>query len=110
MNVLKHYGIISGTIGRTAADVGVYIGDSALPVLAASGGFVEFLVRLDDTITAGQKVAIQRNAFGEVVAEYASGVAGKVAAFRSDTTAEPGNVLMFVLFNSAGAETEVYPE
>jgi predicted deacylase len=110
LNVLKHYGIVPGPIGRTGADVGVYIGDSSFPVIATSGGFVEFSVRLDDRVMAGQQVAVQRNAFGEVVATYDSAVAGKVAAFRSDATAEPGHVLMFVLFNSPAAETEIYPE
>lgn len=99
MNVLKHYGIVSGPMGRTAADAGVFIGDSAFPVLAAQGGLVEYLVSLDDMVKAGQKVAVQRNMFGEVIADYASGVDGKVAAYRSDAAAEPGNVLMFILFN-----------
>ncbi len=110
LNVLRHYGVVPGPIGRTAADAGVYIGDSAFPILATTGGLVEFLVRLDDTVTAGERVAVQRNAFGEVVAEHASPVAGKVAAWRSDAMAEPGNVLMFILFNSPGAAAEVYPE
>ena len=99
MNVLKHYGIVSGPMGRTAADAGVFIGDSAFPILAAEGGLVEYLVGLDDVVKAGQKVAVQRNMFGEVIADYASGVDGKVAAYRSDAAAEPGNVLMFILFN-----------
>lgn len=110
LNVLRHYGVIPGPIGRTASDAGVYIGDSAFPILATTGGLVEFLVGIDDTVTAGERVAIQRNAFGEVVAEHESPVAGKVAAMRSDATAEPGNVLMFILFNSPEAEAAAYPE
>jgi predicted deacylase len=110
LNVLKHYGVVPGPLGRTGADVGVFIGDSAFPVLASTGGFVEMQVRLDDMVTAGQQVAVQRNAFGEVVANYASSVAGKVAGFRSDAMAEPGNVLMFILFNSPAAAAEIYPE
>ena len=31
MNVLKHHGILAGPMGRTAKDVGVFIGNSALP-------------------------------------------------------------------------------
>ncbi len=45
------------------------------------------------------KVAIQRNSFGEVVAEYSSTVAGEVAGLRSDAMSEPGNPLAFILFN-----------
>ena len=110
LNVLRHYGIVPGPMGRTASDAGVYIGDSAFPILATTGGLVEFLVGLNDTVSAGERVAVQRNAFGEVVAEHESPVAGKVAAMRSDATAEPGNVLMFILFNSPGAVAEAYPE
>ncbi len=119
LNVLKHYGVIGGPIGRTASDAGAFIGNSALPIIATQGGLVEFLVKLDDEVKAGQKIAVQRNMFGEVVAEYSTGVDGKLAAYRSDATSDPGNVLAFILFNQpdaaahagAHAETESsYPE
>ena len=111
MNVLKHHGVIAGPMGRTGKDSGVFVGNSAFPVLATQGGFVEFLVKLNEKVKAGQKVAIQRNTFGEVVAEYASGVAGEVGALRSDATSEPGNVLVFIIFNHAPPEGQrVYPE
>jgi predicted deacylase len=101
LNVLKHHGIIAGPVGRTGKDSNLFVGNSAHPVLATRGGFVEFLVKLDDKVEAGQKVAIQRNTFGDVVAEYTSGVAGKVAAYRTDVTTEPGNMLMTILYNRA---------
>ena len=111
MNVLKHHGIIAGPMGRTGKDVGVFVGNSAFPILATQGGFVEHLVKLNEKVEAGQKVAIQRNSFGEVVAEYTSGVAGEVGAQRSDATSEPGNVLVFIIFNHAPPEGQrVYPE
>ena len=110
MNVLKHYGIVAGPIGRTGADVGVFIGSGAFPILATHGGIVEFLARLDDDVVVGQKIAIQRNIFGEVVAEYASGVDGKMAAFRSDATSDPGNVLAFIVFNQPAAEAQLDDE
>jgi uncharacterized protein len=111
MNVLKHHGILAGPLGRTGKDVGVFIGNSALPILATQGGLVEHLVKLNDKVDAGQKVAIQRNSFGEVVAEYTSSVAGEVTGQRSDAMTEPGNPLAFILFHKAttgGGET--YPE
>jgi hypothetical protein len=101
MNVFKHYGVIPGVIGRTAVDANVYIGKSAFPVLITQGGFIELLVKLNDKVTPGQKVAIQRNAFGEVVAEYTSPVHGQIGGLRSDATSEPGNVLMFILSSGA---------
>ncbi len=111
MNVLKHYGVIGGTIGRTGADSGVYIANSAAPILATEGGFIEHLVKLNDKVQSGQKVIVQRNAFGETVAEYASPVDGEVGAIRSDASSEPGDVLMFILFSRAPAAGDAgYPE
>ncbi|MDH6233290.1 putative deacylase [Mesorhizobium soli] len=111
MNVLKLHGIIAGPMGRTSKDSGVFIGNSALPILAIQGGLVEHLVKLNEKVEAGQKIAIQRNGFGEVVAEYTSSVAGEVAGQRSDAMSEPGNPLAFILFNKTTAgDAEIYPE
>lgn len=111
MNVLKHHGIIGGPMGRTGKDVAVFVGDSAFPILATAGGIVEHLVKLDDKVEPGQKVAVQRNSFGEVVAEYTSAVAGEITGQRSDAMSEPGNPLVFILFNKPGPEeAPVYPE
>lgn len=111
MNVLKHHGIVTGPMGRTGKDVVVFVGNSAFPILATHAGFVEHLVKLNDKVEPGQKVTIQRNSFGEVVAEYTSGVAGEVTGLRSDVTSDPGNPLVFILFNKATPEgAEAYPE
>jgi predicted deacylase len=111
MNVLKHHGILAGPMGRTGKDVEVFIGNSALPILATQGGLVEHLVKLNDKVEAGQKVAIQRNSFGEVVAEYTSSLAGEVTGQRSDAMSEPGNPLAFILFHKATPDGgETYPE
>lgn len=99
MNVLKHHGIIAGPIGRTGKDTGIFIGNSAHAVVASRGGFIELLVKPNDKVEAGQRLAVQRNAFGEIVAEYTSGVGGKVVACRTDATSEPGNMLVTVLYN-----------
>lgn len=111
MNVLKHHGIVAGPMGRTGKDVTVFVGNSAFPILATQGGLVEHLVKLNDKVQAGQKVAIQRNSFGEVVAEYTSSVAGEITGLRSDAMSEPGNPLTFILFHKARPEgVEAYPE
>lgn len=92
-------------------DVSVFVGNSAFPVLATEGGLVEHLVRLNDKVAPGQKIAIQRNSFGEVVAEYTSAVAGEMTGQRSDAMAEPGNPLAFILFHKdAPDHGETYPE
>ena len=111
MNVLKHHGIVAGPVGRTGKDVTVFVGNSAFAILATTGGLVEHLVKLNDKVEAGQKVAIQRDSFGEVVAEYTSSVAGEITGQRSDAMSEPGNPLVFILFNKAKLEgTETYAE
>ena len=100
MNVLKYHGIIVGPMGRTGRDTGIFVANSGHTVLATHGGFVELLVKLNDKVKVGQKVAIQRNTFGEVVAEYTSIVAGEVVACRSDATAEPGIPLVVILYQN----------
>lgn len=110
MNVLKHHGIVAGPMGRTGKDVNVFVGNSAFPILATQGGIVEHLVKLNDKVEPGQKVAIQRNSFGEVVAEYTSGVVGEITGQRSDAMSEPGNPLVFILFHEAAEGGESYPE
>jgi uncharacterized protein len=111
MNVLKHHGIVAGPMGRTGKDVTVFVGNSAFPILATAGGLVEHLVKLNDKVEARQKVAIQRDSFGEVVAEYTSGVAGEITGQRSDATSEPGNPLVFILFHKTTPDGgEIYPE
>ncbi len=111
MNVLKHHGIVAGPMGRTGKDVTVFVGNSAFPILATAGGLVEHLVKLNDKVEAGQKIAIQRDSFGEVVAEYTSGAAGEITGQRSDAMSEPGNPLVFILFNKTTPDGgETYPE
>jgi uncharacterized protein len=111
MNVLKYHGILAQPMGRTGKGLDVFVGNSAFPILATQAGFVEHLVRLNDKVEPGQKVAIQRNSFGEMVAEYVSSVSGAVAGLRSDVTAEPGNPLTFILFNKTTPKgVESYPE
>jgi predicted deacylase len=114
MNVLKHHGIVSGPIGRTGKDTAAFVGDGQHVVAASEGGFVELLVQLDEEVSPGQTVATQRNAFGEVVADYTTDTGGRVAAFRTDATAEPGDPLVFILFDSTAPQAqdvaEVVPE
>jgi uncharacterized protein len=107
MNVLKHHGVIAGPIGRTGRDTDVFVGNSGHTILATHGGFVEILIKLNEKIQAGQKVAVQRDTFGEVVAEYTSGVTGEISGFRTDATAEPGTPLVFLFYNETPREDPV---
>jgi len=101
LNVLKHHGIISGPMGRTGADTNILVADGMLPILCTHGGFVELLVDLNEAVTEGQKLAIQRNTFGEIVAEYTAPRAGEIGARRTDATAEEGTPIVFIIFDSA---------
>jgi len=110
MNVLKYHGIVTGPMGRTGRDTDIFVANSGHVILSTSGGFVELLVNLNDKVEVGEKVAIQRNTFGEVVAEYTSEVTGEVALRRTDATAEPGTLLLAILYNRTPPESAPYPE
>ena len=99
LNVLKHYGIVTGALGRTAADVGTVFGNGMASIRSTQGGFLELLVDLKDRVEAGQRVALQRNAFGDVVADYHSPVAGVVAIVARDALCEPGSRVMQILYH-----------
>jgi predicted deacylase len=88
-NAIAHYGI-TGKVGRTAKDSGAFFGNDLEVVRSSSGGFVELLVKLGDMVKAGQKLAIQRNSFGDVVEEFTSAVDGAVAILATDALREPG--------------------
>jgi uncharacterized protein len=98
LNLLKHYGLVPGPLGRTAATVGTVVGDSFATVRAAAGGFLELLVNLRDRVTPGQPVAHQRNAFGDVVATYYAPIGGEIAAIARDALCEPGRRIVQILY------------
>lgn len=111
MNVLKLHGTIKDPIGRTERDTDILVGNAIFPVLATEGGIVEHLVRLAEAVRKGQKIAVQRNMFSEIVAAYSSPVDGEIGGLRSDATSAPGNVLSFILFNRPTPErVDAYPE
>ncbi|MEO0869362.1 MAG: succinylglutamate desuccinylase/aspartoacylase family protein, partial [Cyanobacteria bacterium J06642_11] len=101
LNVLKHHHIIEGPMGRTAQDVGTYFGNQFSTVRSTAGGFLELLVDIGETVVPGQNVAIQRNAFGDIVAEYHANVTGQVASIARDALSEPGSRIMNILFNQS---------
>ncbi|MCA3561455.1 MAG: succinylglutamate desuccinylase/aspartoacylase family protein [Aestuariivirga sp.] len=101
LNVFKLHGVIGGPMGRTAQDAGTFFGDALHTVRATAGGYVELLVDLRSKVAAGQSVAIQRNAFGEVVQEYKTEVAGEVAILQRDAVTEPGTRIVEVLYDSS---------
>jgi predicted deacylase len=106
INVLKYHKVIEGPMGRTSKEAGTFIGDAFHTVRATHGGFLELLVDLGDKVVPGQKVAIQRNSFGEVVREYATEVAGEIATLQRDALIEPGTRVVTVLHDSPDARCD----
>jgi hypothetical protein len=109
LNVLKHYKVIPGPMGRTAKDANTFVADGFRHIRADVGGFLDMKVDLLDKVAAGQLVAIQRNAFGETVAEHKSPVAGEVAVIQRDAMIEPGGRVMTILYNGPDAQCPAGP-
>ena len=101
MNVLIHYGIVAGPMRRTSADTNVFIGNDLESVRAVAGGFLTLQVKLNDAVSKGQRVAVQRNSFGDVVHEYRATADGRVAIIGSDAASERGSEILTLLVNRA---------
>jgi uncharacterized protein len=96
-NVLVHYGVLPGPKRQTAADRGYFVGNDMENVSAVAGGFVTRLVGLNDTVMQGQKIAIQRDGFGDVVHDYVAPADGRIAVIGTDATTERGGKIAMVL-------------
>jgi hypothetical protein len=100
-NVLAHYGVVPGPVGKTAADMNAFVGNDLETVSAVGGGFVTLLVKTNDAVTRGQKIAIQRNAFGDTVHEYLSPADGRVAIVGTDAATDRGTEIATILVKRA---------
>ena len=99
-NIMTHYRMIDGPSGPTAKDVPAYIGNDMVSIRAETGGFTEILVKLGDMVSKGQEVAVQRNAFGDVLKRYTAPQAGKVLAVGDDPLREPRALLVRLLIQN----------
>ena len=75
-------------------------------VRGAAGGFLTLLVKLNDAVTKGQRVAVQRNSFGDVVHEYLAPADGRVAIIGSDAASERGSEILTLLVNRTDCGTK----
>jgi predicted deacylase len=96
-NVLAYYGVVPGPVGKTAADMAAFVGDDLETVSAVAGGFVTVLVKTNDTVTKGQKIAVQRNGFGDIVQDYVSPADGRVAIVGTDAATDRGTEIATIL-------------
>lgn len=108
-NLLAHYKMTDRPVGQTAKDRNVFRGNDLEDIPSVTGGFVELLVKLNDEVQKGQKVAIQRNSFGDVVHEYMAGVDGRVAIIGTDAIRERGVTIVTILANSADCPADGCP-
>lgn len=100
-NLLSHYRMLDITLGQTAKDRKLFTGNKLEDMFAVTSGFTEVLVELNDEVKKGQKVAVQRNAFGDVVHEYIAEVDGRVAIIGADAIREHGVDIVSILATSA---------
>ncbi len=99
-NVMIDMDMMDGEI----EDLGIetFVGNYFETVSANAGGFTEILVELKQAVTKGQRVAVQRNAFGEIVAEYHAPFDARVLSVATDPLREPGaTVVRFLHWNES---------
>ena len=108
-NLLAHYKMTDRPVGQTAKDRNVFRGNKLEDIPSVTGGFVELLVKLNDEVKKGQKVAIQRNVFGDVVHQYTAGLDGRVAIIGTDAIRERGVNIVTILASSAACPANGCP-
>lgn len=96
-NLLSHYKMLDQPLGQVAKDRDLFIGNKLVDQFAVASGFTEYLVKLNDTVKKGQKLAIQRNGFGDVVHEYFAQADGRVAIVGTDAVRERGVDIVSIL-------------
>ena len=108
-NLLAHYQVTDRPVGHTAKDRNVFRGNKLEDIASVTGGFVKVLVKLNDEVKKGQKVAIQKNEFGDVVHEYAAGVNGRVAIIGTDAIRERSADIVTILTSSKDCPADGCP-
>lgn len=78
-----------------------FVGNDLQTVRAEAGGFVTLLVETDDTVIKGQKIAVQRIGFGDVVREHAAPADGRVAIVGTDLATDRGTEISTILVDRA---------
>jgi predicted deacylase len=99
-NLMSHYKMLDIPLGQVAKDRQVFVGNKLVDLFAVTGGFTEFLVELNDAVSKGQTLAVQRNAFGDIVHEYIAPVDGRVAIIGTDAVREHGVDIVSILTDS----------
>lgn len=98
-NILSHLGFIDYTITQTAITQRSFIGNEMTSLRARCGGYTEIKVSIGEDVAVDQLVALQMNAFGDIMEEYFAPVAGKVLSIGTGATREAGGLLVRILYN-----------
>jgi hypothetical protein len=106
-NVLVANGMVPGRIGETSKEAHSYWANDMSLINADVGGFAEVLVKLNQDVKKGTKLAVQRNAFGQVIKEYFAPVDGRVWTVATDPVREPGALLVGLLFVNPAPECKL---
>ncbi len=91
MTALK---MIEGSATDAPPTTKPFLGNENTSLRATVGGFVEFKVGLLDSVTTGQLLARQMDAFGKTVAEYKAPHDGKVLSVGNEPVREPGALIV----------------
>lgn len=108
-NLLSHYRMLDRPLGQVAADRDLFVGNKLVDQFAVQSGFTEYLVELNEAVRQGQKLAIQRNAFGDIVHEYFAQVDGRVAIIGTDAVREHGVDIISILAKDDGCPDGACP-
>jgi predicted deacylase len=99
-NVFSYYKMQDRPLGQTATDRKALIGNQLVDLFAEDSGYTQVFVKLNETVTKGQRVALQKDAFGEIVHEYFAPVDGRVAIIGTDAVRERGVDVVSILANT----------
>jgi len=98
-NVLVDLKILEGKMKRTAKEFGTFCGEDMESVCAEVGGYAEILVNIGDMVTKWQKIALQRNPFGDEIIQYYAPMSGMVVSVGTSATREAGGLLVRILLD-----------
>lgn len=99
-NILSHYKMIDAPVGESTANRALFVGNKLDDIFATASGFTEVRVKLNDSVKAGQVVAVQRNSFGDIIKTYTAGSDGRVAIIGTDAIRERGVDVVSILTNA----------
>ncbi len=94
LNVMAKMGLLPPDVAEPPRDPVVVKASGIVQVPAECGGLVELTVGLNDLVQKGDLLAVQRDAFGELLREYHSPVEGIVTTISTDPYRTAGQTIL----------------